>query len=226
MGKPPIEVFEKFRKRYFELTKSFGKEQYLVPYLMSSHPGSRLVDAVELAVYLKTWGYSPEQVQDYYPTPGTASTVMYYTGLDPLTMKPVYCAHDYEEKHMQRALLQWSRPENAPIVRKALRLCGREVLSATARVSCETRERARPRGAVEGRFRAFEPDAREARTAEERQIRRNGRRKKAEARELREDGFHEEEFRREGIHQGRKRRKEAGRSAAEKRRRPSGSAEK
>ena len=128
MGKPPIEVFEKFRKRYFELTKSFGKEQYLVPYLMSSHPGSRLVDAVELAVYLKTWGYSPEQVQDYYPTPGTASTVMYYTGLDPLTMKPVYCAHDYEEKHMQRALLQWSRPENAPIVRKALRLCGREDL--------------------------------------------------------------------------------------------------
>ena len=128
MGKPPIEVFEKFKKRYFELTKSFGKEQYLVPYLMSSHPGSRLEDAVELAVYLKTWGYSPEQVQDYYPTPGTASTVMYYTGFDPLTMKPVYCTKDYEEKRMQRALLQWGKPENAPIVRKALRLCGREDL--------------------------------------------------------------------------------------------------
>ena len=128
MGKPKIEVFEAFRKRYFELTKSFGKEQYLVPYLMSSHPGSRLVDAVELAVYLKTWGYAPEQVQDFYPTPGTASTVMYYTGLDPLTMKPVYCAVDYEEKKMQRALLQWSKPDNADIVRAALRKCHREDL--------------------------------------------------------------------------------------------------
>ena len=128
MGKPVIEVFEAFKKRYFELTKSFGKEQYLVPYLMSSHPGSRLSDAVELAVYLKTWGYAPEQVQDFYPTPGTASTVMYYTGLDPLTMKPVYCAVDYEEKRMQRALLQWSRPENASLVREALRKCRREDL--------------------------------------------------------------------------------------------------
>ena len=128
MGKPNIEVFEAFKKRYFELTKSFGKEQYLVPYLMSSHPGSRLSDAVELACYLKTWGYAPEQVQDFYPTPGTASTVMYYTGIDPLTMKPVYCTHDYEEKRMQRALLQWSRPDNAPLVRKALRQCHREDL--------------------------------------------------------------------------------------------------
>ena len=128
MGKPDIGVFEAFKKRYFELTKSFGKEQYLVPYLMSSHPGSRLSDAVELAVYLKTWGYSPEQVQDFYPTPGTASTVMYYTGIDPLTMKEVYCAVDYEEKKMQRALLQWGKPENAPIVRKALKLCHREDL--------------------------------------------------------------------------------------------------
>ena len=128
MGKPAIGSFEAFKKRYFELTKSFGKEQYLVPYLMSSHPGSRLSDAVELAVYLKTWGYAPEQVQDFYPTPGTASTVMYYTGIDPLTMKEVYCARDYEEKQMQRALLQWSRPDNAPLVRKALRKCGREDL--------------------------------------------------------------------------------------------------
>lgn len=125
MGKPPIEVFERFKRRFFELTKSIGKEQYLVPYLMSSHPGSRLSDAVELAVYLKKWGYSPEQVQDFYPTPGTASTVMYYTGIDPLTMKPVYCAHDYEEKRMQRALLQYSRPENAELVRRALELCHR-----------------------------------------------------------------------------------------------------
>ncbi len=128
MGKPAVEAFEAFKKRYFELTKSFGKEQYLVPYLMSSHPGSRLEDAVELALYLKKWGYAPEQVQDFYPTPGTASTVMYYTGIDPLTMKNVYCVRDHEEKQMQRALLQSSRPENAAIVRRALKKCGREDL--------------------------------------------------------------------------------------------------
>ena len=128
MGKPAVESFEAFKKRYFELTKSFGKEQYLVPYLMSSHPGSRMEDAVELALYLKKWGYAPEQVQDFYPTPGTASTVMYYTGIDPLTMKSVYCVRDWEEKQMQRALLQFNRPENAPLVRRALKKCGREDL--------------------------------------------------------------------------------------------------
>jgi len=128
MGKPAVESFEAFKKRYFELTKSFGKEQYLVPYLMSSHPGSTLSDAVELALYLKKWGYEPEQVQDFYPTPGTASTVMYYTGIDPLTGKSVYCTKDYEEKRMQRALLQSGRPENAPIIRAALKKCGREDL--------------------------------------------------------------------------------------------------
>ncbi len=128
MGKPSIGAFEAFKSRYFELTKSFGKEQYLVPYLMSSHPGSRLEDAVELAIYLKKWGYAPEQVQDFYPTPGTASTVMYYSGYDPLTMKQVYCSRSYEEKQLQRALLQFNRPENAPMVRKALKKCGREDL--------------------------------------------------------------------------------------------------
>ncbi len=128
MGKPSVESFEAFKKRYFELTKSFGKEQYLVPYLMSSHPGSRLSDAVELALYLKKWGYAPEQVQDFYPTPGTASTVMYYTGINPLTMKSVYSVQDYEEKRMQRALLQFNRPENAEEVRRALIKCGREDL--------------------------------------------------------------------------------------------------
>ena len=138
MGKPPIEVFERFKRRFFELTKSIGKEQYLVPYLMSSHPGSRLYDAVELAVYLKKWGYSPEQVQDFYPTPGTASTVMYYTGIDPLTMKPVYCAHDYEEKRMQRALLQYSRPDNAELVRRALELCHRtDLIGYGPRLPCQ-----------------------------------------------------------------------------------------
>lgn len=125
MGKPDIEVFEKFKKRYFELSNACGKEQYLVPYLMSSHPGSTLKEAVELALYLKKWDYSPEQVQDYYPTPGTASTVMFYTGLDPFTMQEVFVPTDYEEKQMQRALLQYKKPENADLVRRALIKCGR-----------------------------------------------------------------------------------------------------
>ncbi len=128
MGKPPIEVYNRFRDKFFALTAKAGKEQYLVPYLMSSHPGSRLEDAVALALYLKKNHMNPEQVQDFYPTPGTASTVMYYTGLDPFTMKEVYVAKDYEEKRMQRALLQYRRPENAELIAKALRLCHREDL--------------------------------------------------------------------------------------------------
>lgn len=125
MGKPDFSVYEKFRKKFFEITKAYGKEQYLVPYLMSSHPGSTLNDAVELALYLKKSGYSPEQVQDFYPTPGTASTVMYYTEIDPFTEKKVYVAKEYEDKKMQRALLQWNRFENHDIVRAALEKCGR-----------------------------------------------------------------------------------------------------
>lgn len=128
MGKPSFTVYEKFRSRFFALTKEVGKEQYLVPYLMSSHPGSTLNDAIELALCLKRNGYAPEQVQDYYPTPGTASTVMYYTGINPLDMKPVYVATDYHEKQMQRALLQFNRPQNADLVREALRKAGREDL--------------------------------------------------------------------------------------------------
>ena len=128
MGKPHFEVYQKFRRRYFELTKSIGKEQYLVPYLMSSHPGSDLAEAVELAECLKRDHYAPEQVQDYYPTPGTASTVMYYTGIDPLTMKRVHVTTDYHEKQLQRALLQFNRPQNAALVREALRRAGREDL--------------------------------------------------------------------------------------------------
>ena len=128
MGKPHFEVYQTFRRRYFELTKSMGKEQYLVPYLMSSHPGSDLARAVELAECLKRDHYAPEQVQDYYPTPGTASTVMYYTGIDPLTMKKVYVCTDYHEKQLQRALLQFNRPQNAPLVREALQKAGREDL--------------------------------------------------------------------------------------------------
>ncbi len=128
MGKPPFEVYESFRNRFFDTTKRMGKEQYLVPYLMSSHPGSTLADAVELALCLKRGGYAPEQVQDYYPTPGTASTVMYYTGINPLTGKPVYVAADYREKQLQRALLQFNRPQNADLVREALVKAGREDL--------------------------------------------------------------------------------------------------
>ena len=128
MGKPHFEVYQRFRERFFALTKSIGKEQYLVPYLMSSHPGSTLGDAVALAECLKRDRYAPEQVQDYYPTPGTASTVMFYTGLDPLTMKPVFVPRDYTEKQQQRALLQFNRPQNAPAVRAALRAAGREDL--------------------------------------------------------------------------------------------------
>ncbi len=128
MGKPKIDVYEAFRKRIFELTKSFVLEQYLVPYLMSSHPGSRLEDAVELALYLKSLGMKPEQVQDFYPTPGTASTVMFYTGIDPISGKKVYVANDYEEKKLQRALLQYTKRENAELVRRALRKCDREDL--------------------------------------------------------------------------------------------------
>ena len=125
MGKPEFGVYESFRRRYFELTKSVGKEQYLVPYLMSSHPGSDLDAAIELALCLKRDHYAPEQVQDFYPTPGTASTVMYYTGINPLNMKKVYVTTDYHEKQLQRALLQYNRPQNAPLVREALTKAGR-----------------------------------------------------------------------------------------------------
>ena len=125
MGKPCFAVYEAFREKFFRITKSLGKEQYLVPYLMSSHPGSTLADAIELALCLKRNRYAPEQVQDYYPTPGTASTVMFYTGINPLNMKPVYVATDYHEKQLQHALLQFNRPQNAPLVREALRRAGR-----------------------------------------------------------------------------------------------------
>ncbi len=128
MGKPPVEVFEKFKKKFFKISNEAGLEQYLVPYLMSSHPGTTMNDAIDMALWLKQWGYSPEQVQDFYPTPGTISTVMYYTGIHPMTGKPVYVTTDYHEKQLQRALLQFSRPENANLVREALKKAGREDL--------------------------------------------------------------------------------------------------
>ena len=131
MGKPYIEDYVLFSRRYFELSKSAGKEQYLVPYLMSSHPGSGLNEAVELAVFLKKRGIRPEQVQDFYPTPGTISTCMFYTGLDPYTMKEVYVAKTPKEKAMQRALLQYYNPANKDIILEALKICGRYDLIGT-----------------------------------------------------------------------------------------------
>ena len=128
MGKPNIEVYEKFRHRFYELTKSMDKKQYLVPYLMSSHPGSKPEDAIELALFLKKEGLHPEQVQDFYPTPGTISTCMFYTGLDPYTEKPIFVPKTKEEKAQQRALLQYFRPENRQIVIAALRKAGRSDL--------------------------------------------------------------------------------------------------
>ncbi|MBQ9062301.1 MAG: YgiQ family radical SAM protein [Eubacterium sp.] len=120
MGKPSVSVYEAFVDEFARINKKTGKEQYLVPYLMSSHPGSTLEDAVALAAYLNRTHSTPEQVQDFYPTPGTVSTCMYYTGLDPMTMKPVYVASDPHEKAMQRALIQYRKPENYELVKEAL----------------------------------------------------------------------------------------------------------
>ncbi len=128
MGKPPVEVFNKFSKRFYELSRKAGKKQYLVPYLMSSHPGSTLQDAVILAEYLYKHHMRPEQVQDFYPTPGTVSTCMFYTGLDPYTLKPVFVEKSPEGKALQRALLQYYEPRNAEKVVKALHMTHREDL--------------------------------------------------------------------------------------------------
>lgn len=125
MGKPHIEVYEEFERRFYASTKKCGKEQYLVPYLMSSHPGCTLAEAVELAVFEKRHGIRPEQVQDFYPTPGTISTAMFCTGLDPYTLEPVYVPRTSEEKAMQRALLQYFKPQNRDLVEKALRIAKR-----------------------------------------------------------------------------------------------------
>ena len=128
MGKPKNEVYNAFIKEFERINAKSGKEQYIVPYLMSSHPGSTLADAIALAEYICKMGYMPEQVQDYYPTPGTVSTCMYYTGLDPVTMEQVYVATDPHEKAMQRALIQYRDPKNYDLVKEALLKCHREDL--------------------------------------------------------------------------------------------------
>ncbi len=128
MGKPHIEVYRRFVKKFYKLTGEVGKEQYLVPYLMSSHPGCRLTDAIDLALFLKQNKMRPEQVQDFYPTPGTISTCMYYTELDPYTLEPVFVPKTPQQKAEQRALLQYFKPQNKEIVLKALKNAGRTEL--------------------------------------------------------------------------------------------------
>ncbi len=125
MGKPQNSVYNKFSEKFYKINEKLGKKQYLVPYLMSSHPGSTLNDAIKLALYLKNNGINPQQVQDFYPTPGTISTCMFYTGLDPFTMEKVYVPKTPKEKAMQRALLQYRNPDNYKLVYDALVLAGR-----------------------------------------------------------------------------------------------------
>jgi len=125
MRKPDIQVFEEFQKKYKETNEKLGLKQYLIPYLISSHPGADLNDAVELALFLKKTGFVPDQVQDFYPTPGTLATCEFYTEKDPFTGEPVYVAKTLEEKKMQRALLHFNKRENRPLVEKALKKIGR-----------------------------------------------------------------------------------------------------
>ena len=128
MGKPSRAVYDAFCHRFDKINKEYGLNQFVVPYLISSHPGSTMKEAVELACAVRDMGYMPEQVQDFYPTPSTMSTCMYYTGVDPRTMKPVYVARDPHEKAMQRALIQYRKPENYKLVREALIAAGRRDL--------------------------------------------------------------------------------------------------
>lgn len=132
MGKPEKKVYEKFSDKYYQINKKLGKQQFLIPYLMSSHPGSKIKDAITLAEFLRDKRLNPEQVQDFYPTPGSISTCMYHTGIDPRTMKSVYIPKSYEEKQIQRALLQYKRPENYEIIYKALIKAGRADLIGNA----------------------------------------------------------------------------------------------
>ena len=128
MGKPNSNTYIEFVKEFEKENAKTGKKQYIVPYLMSSHPGCDLDDAIELALYLKKIGHMPQQVQDFYPTPSTMATCMYYTGIDPRTMQPVYVAKEPREKAMQRALMQFQKRENYNLVHDALVKAGREDL--------------------------------------------------------------------------------------------------
>ena len=140
MQKPGGPIYKEFVKKFYDINKEIGKEQYIVPYLMSSHPGSTIRSAIVLAEYLRDINYTPEQVQDFYPTPGTLSTCMYHTGLDPRTMKSVYVPKSMKEKKMQRALLQYKNPKNYDLVVEALKLEGREDLIGNGK-QCLVKER-------------------------------------------------------------------------------------
>jgi len=128
MGKPKNEVYQAFCSKFEAINDKLGLKQFVVPYLMSSHPGSTLKEAIELAEFCRDMGFNPEQVQDFYPTPSTMSTAMYYTGVDPRTMKPVYTPKSSHEKALQRALIQYRNPANRDLVREALRKAHREDL--------------------------------------------------------------------------------------------------
>lgn len=145
MGKPENSIYQKFTDKYKKINERLGKKQYLVPYLMSSHPGSTMKEAVELAEYLRDLGYMPEQVQDFYPTPSTISTCMYYTGVDPRTMEEVYTPKNPHEKAMQRALIQYRNPKNYELVAEALKLAHRTDLIGYDK-KCLIRPRANERG--------------------------------------------------------------------------------
>ncbi len=147
MGKPHIQAYKEFSKKYFNFTKSIGKEQYLVPYLMSSHPGATLKDAVELAEFIRDEKLHPEQVQDYYPTPGTISTAMYYTELDPYTLEKVFVAKNPHDKALQRALMQYFNPKNYDLVYEALKKAGRSDLIGTS-AKCLIKPKANDRANV------------------------------------------------------------------------------
>jgi len=136
MGKPSTDVYKRFCSKFERTNKRLGMDQYVVPYLISSHPGSTLKDAIALAEAIRDMGYMPEQVQDFYPTPSNISTCMYYTGVDPRTMKPVYIPSDVREKRMQRALIQYRKPENYKLVKEALIKAGREDLIGNDREHC------------------------------------------------------------------------------------------
>ncbi len=151
MGKPEKSVYEQFIRKYAKINERLGKKQFLVPYLMSSHPGSTLKEAIELAEYLRDLGYMPEQVQDFYPTPSTVSTVMYYTGIDPRNGKPVYVCKNPHEKAMQRALIQYRNPNNYDLVYEALMKAGREDLIGFDK-KCLIRPRKFNNGQLQGNY--------------------------------------------------------------------------
>ena len=133
MGRPTIDGFIEFTKKYKKINKEKGLKQYLIPYLISSHPGSKLKHAVELAEFLRDYGFIPDQVQDFYPTPGTLSTTMFYSGYHPVNGSEIYVPKSYQEKAMQRALIHYNRPENYKLVKQALLQEGRSDLIGTGK---------------------------------------------------------------------------------------------